>query len=89
MEENVAYGSWKLHFLSCTEDPEGWDFVNNMFVSYDQKIWKTNWYESNEVVIYDDIEDEYIQNFIRRLFSYKQEGLDRRDRFIERVLHGV
>ena len=88
-EENIAYDSWKLHFLSCTEDPEGWDFVDNVFVSYDKENWKPNWYESDAVVIYDDIEDEYIQNFIRRLFSFKKEGLDRRDRFIERVLDGV
>lgn len=68
-----------LNFVGCTDDKEGWDFVDNMFISQDginfesnmPRNWKTN---TPKEIEFFPVDKSYIYNFIERLFGNENSG---------------
>jgi len=68
-----------LNFVGCTDDKEGWDFVDNIFISQDginfesnmPRNWETNMHQE---IKFFPVNKSYIYNFINRLFGDEDSG---------------
>jgi len=68
-----------LNFVGCTDNKEGWDFVDNVFISQDGINFESNMPRNWETNIHQEIEfypinKSYIYNFINRLFNKDDSG---------------
>ena len=67
-----------MHFVSCTDDSEGYDFVDNIFYSEDGENWTPNDGNKEWMPLHSE-RMSYVENFVQKIFNTQ-------DSFVERVI---
>jgi len=67
-----------INFVGCTDNKEGWDFVDNVFISQDGINFEINipysWKLNIKKIEFFSINKLYIYNFINKLFNKDDSG---------------